>query len=817
MNKLKMHTPDMTDKNIERIAALFPNVITEIKDDSGVARKAVDFDLLKQVLSKEIVEGDDERYRLDWPGKKAALLKANMPLTKTLRPCREESVNFDATGNLYIEGDNFEVLKVLQESYLGKVKMIYIDPPYNTGNDFIYKDNFAVDSEQWKVVSGEYDEEGGKLFRNTDSNGRFHSDWLSMMYERLVVARDLLKDDGVIFISIDDNEVHNLRKICDEVFGEENFVAEMVWERAYSPKNDAKYISNSHDYILMYTRHIESFQIGRLPRTEEANARYLNPDNDPRGVWKTSDLSAKRYTPADRYPITTPSGRVVEPPTGRSWSLSAKAFAERLADNRIWFGIDGNSVPQMKRFLSELRHEGMAPQSILFYKAVGHSQEGAQEVTKLLESGAFDGPKPLRLLNRLLILANTQSNDIILDFFSGSATTAHAVMQLNAEEVDSDKLPTNRSQLITNHSPLSTKKGNRKFIMVQLPEKTDENSEAYKAGYKTIADIGKERIRRAGKKVVSEKWEVISMEEKIRCGCRELPREVGSEQWTVGSKELTTNHSQLTTKTNGGSDYGCKELPRADCMAKGNGSGQGSLFDSQKTSKGGTVQPVGPNTAGSGFNPVKHSGGASTEFNQGVSAIYGDSKGLKSGTGDSTASLRESRIPCRYGHFGSDATLTGDRENAVCSFKNTVHCPLTTKHSIDIGFRVYKTDESNMKDVFYHPAKLDQEQLAFVESNIKEDRTPEDLLTQVILDLGLELSLPIETKKIGKNTVFIVQTNALVACFDNDIDFKIVDTIAGLKPFKVVFKDASFKDDKDRINVEERFKRLSPETRVTVI
>ncbi|MFA5466793.1 MAG: site-specific DNA-methyltransferase [Candidatus Izemoplasmatales bacterium] len=637
MEKMKMSTPDLTDMNIAKIGALFPNVITEIRDENGDIKKAVDFDLLRQVLSKSLVEDENERYRLDWPGKKASLLKANTPITKTLRPCREESVNFETTENLYIEGDNFEVLKILQESYLGKIKMIYIDPPYNTGNDFIYRDNFSKNKDEYEQDLGLTDEEGGKLFRNTDANGRYHSDWLSMMYERLVVARDLLKDDGVIFISIDDNEVHNLRKICDDVFGEENFIANLIWERAYAPKNDAKYVSNSHDYIVVYSKMIESFIIGRLERTEEADARYRNPDNDPRGVWKPSDLSVKTYNADCDYLITTPSGRKIEPPAGRCWSLSKKAFFERLSDNRIWFGPDGNSVPSIKRFLTELKFEGMAPTSILFYREVGHSQEGAKEVVSLFEGkGHFDGPKPVRLLSRLLTLANTQPNDTIVDFFSGSSTTAHAVMQLNAEDG-----------------------GNRKFIMVQLPEPCDENSEAFKAGYKNIAEIGKERIRRAGKKIV---------------------------------EELKKKNQQL-------------EL---------------------------------------GEEPV--------DLNK-----------------------------------------------------------------LDIGFRVYKTDTSNLKDVFYHPSELDQGMLYSLESNIKEDRTPEDLLTQVLLDLGLELTLPIETKQMFSNTVYIVQTNALIACFDENVDFRIVDQIADLKPLRVVFKDASFINDKDRINVEERFKRLSPETKATVI
>ena len=486
MRKPKFETPDLTSENIEKIAALFPNCITEMLDEERstpekkVYKRAVNFELLKQMLSPDVVDGD-EAYEFTWVGKKAAIVEANKPIRKTLRPCVAESKDWDTTENLYIEGDNLEVLKLLQESYLGKVKMIYIDPPYNTGNDFIYADDFRMESEEWKVESGEWSEEGDRLFKNTDTNGRFHSDWCSMIYSRLLLARNLLTDDGVIFISIDDNEQENLKKICDEVFGGQNFVAQLVWERAFSPKNDARFISNSHDYVLMYAKNITQFIIGRLPRTAEAHARYSNPDNDPRGVWMSSDISVKTYNAECDYPITAPSGRVIEPPAGRCWSLSKKAFLERLQDNRIWFGPDGNGVPRIKRFLTDLKHEGMAPTSIMFFKDVGHSQEGAQEVSKLLDGGFFSGPKPQRLMQRLLTLANLKTDSVVLDFFSGSASTAHAVMSKNAEDG-----------------------GHRKFIMVQLPEKCDEASEAYKAGYKNICEIGKERIRRAGEKILKE-------------------------------------------------------------------------------------------------------------------------------------------------------------------------------------------------------------------------------------------------------------------------------------------------------------------------
>lgn len=641
MDKLKMHSPNLTQENIRKIMELFPNCVTEIRGEGGrmkdeekmdssfiphpsSLRYAVDFDQLRQELSDSIVEGPQERYHLDWPGKREALLTANAPIAKTLRPYREESVDFDTTKNLFIEGDNLDALKLLQETYLGKVKMIYIDPPYNTGNDFIYEDDFAENTEEFLKRTNQKDVEGKRLVANTESNGRFHSDWLSMIYPRLKLGRNLLSDDGVIFISIDDNEVAQLRKICDEVFGEGNFVAQLVWERAYSPKNDAKYISNSHDYVLMYVKQIYDFSIGRLPRTAEANARYQNPDNDPRGVWKPSDMSVKTYNEECDYPITTPAGRVIEPPAGRCWSLSKKAFLERLKDNRIYFGSEGNSVPSIKRFLSELKYDGMAPISIMPYKDVGHSQEGAKEVTALLEAGAFDGPKPIRLLRRLLTLANLDNDSVTLDFFSGSATTAHAVMQLNAEDG-----------------------GNRKFIMVQLSEACDEKSEAFKAGYKTIAEIGKERIRRAGKKILEGE---------------------------------------------------CHE----------------------------------------GWNK-------------------------------------------------------------------------------DVGFRVLKLDTSNMADVYYAPDAINQTELFDAVDNVKPDRTPEDLLFQVLLDWGVDLTLPIRKESIQGKMVFFVAENSLVACFDIGITEAFVRELAGYKPLRVVFRDNGFESDAVKINAEQIFRQLSPETEVKAI
>lgn len=480
MDKMRMESVDMTAQNIDKIGSMFPNCITETIDENGKPKKAINFELLKQVLSDEVIDGD-EAYEFTWVGKKAAIVEAHKPIRKTLRPCKEESKNWDKTENLYIEGDNLEVLKLLQESYLNKVKMIYIDPPYNTGNDFIYNDEFSMTGAEYTYEIGEMDEGGNRMFKNTDTNGRFHSDWCSMIYSRLSIARNLLSEEGVIFISIDDHEQENMKKICGEIFGETNFIAQVVWERAYSPINLMKHFSPSHDYIICYAKNIEFTMCNGIKRSDEANDRYSNPDNDSRGVWKSSDLSVGPAVQENIYPITTPSGRIVEPPAGRSWSLSRKAFHERLQDNRIWFGNDGNSVPSMKRFLSELRKNGITPMTVWKYTDVDHSQGATQKLQKIFDGKKiFDYPKPVNLIKRCIGLYS-EENSIILDFFSGSATTAHAVMQLNTEDG-----------------------GNRKFIMIQLPEKIDEKSEAYKAGYKNICEIGKERIRRAGAKIKAE-------------------------------------------------------------------------------------------------------------------------------------------------------------------------------------------------------------------------------------------------------------------------------------------------------------------------
>ena len=480
MKKMNMQTTNIVDENIKRIGELFPNCLTERLNDEGKPEVAIDFDQLRQELSKDIVEGAEERYQFTWPDKRNAIRLANAPTTDTLRPCRDESVDFDNTQNLYIEGDNLQVLKLLRENYLGKVKMIYIDPPYNTGNDFVYNDDFDKDRHEYIHNSGQYDEEGYQMVQNTESNGRFHTDWLNMIYPRLKVAKDLLSEDGAIFISIDDNEVENLKKVCDEVFGERNFLAQVVWERAYAPINLKKHFSNSHDYILCYAKNVNSLICNGLPRNSSQNDDYKNIDNDPRGPWKAGNPSVGPAVAKNIYEITSPSGKVFLPPSGRSWLYSKERFQEMVADNRIYWGKDGNSCWAPKMFLSEVK-QGVTPMTIWKYTEVGHSQDATKALKTLFDGhDYFDYPKSVELIKRCIQLYSNK-NSLILDFFSGSATTAHAVMQLNAEDG-----------------------GKRKFIMVQLPEATDEKSEAYKAGYKNICEIGKERIRRAGKKIKEE-------------------------------------------------------------------------------------------------------------------------------------------------------------------------------------------------------------------------------------------------------------------------------------------------------------------------
>lgn len=476
MDKIKLESSNIADENFEKLASLFPNVVTETIVNDRVER-AIDVEKLKQEINAYVLEGNEERYNFTWPDKRKSVVLANTPTRNTLRACKEESKDFDNTENLYIEGDNLEVLKLLRNTYMGQIKMIYIDPPYNTGKDFVYQDNFYINKEEYKEMSGQFDEEGNRLFENTEANGRFHTDWLNMMYPRLKMARDLLSDDGVIFISIDDNEVSNLRKICDEIFGERNFIAQIVWERAFAPVNLKKHFSVSHDYLLFYSKNIELSVCNGLSRSQETNDRYSNPDNDPRGPWTSDNFSVGPAVESNIYEIITPSGRSCLPPNGRSWRVSKDKYFEMLKDNRVWFGEDGNGVPRYKRFLKDVKNS-VTPMSIWKYSDVGHSQDATKELKILFDNiHVFDYSKTIELIKRGISLYSDKDS-IILDFFSGSATTAHAVMQLNAEDG-----------------------GNRKYIMVQLPAETPEDSEARKAGYNTICEIGKERIRRAGEKI----------------------------------------------------------------------------------------------------------------------------------------------------------------------------------------------------------------------------------------------------------------------------------------------------------------------------
>ena len=478
MDKLRMESPDMVQGNVEKIAALFPNCVTEGPDGHGGLKKAVDFDKLRQMLSGDVLEGD-EAYEFTWVGKKAAMVEANKPTRQTLRPCPEESKNWDTTENLYIEGDNLQVLKLLQESYLGKVKMIYIDPPYNTGHDFIYNDHFEMDRDEYEQQTSMFDEDGNRNFtENTDSNPRFHSDWCSMMYSRLMLARNLLTEDGVIFISIGEEEVENLRKMADEVYGNKNLVGTILWKKKTNG-NNVGFLPPVHDYIICYSKNISGISdMGYPPSKEFVEKTFSNPDNDPRGPWTITDLSANHRGPY--FSITNPAtGESFLPPEGRYWVFNEQEVQKRIADGRIIFGRNGTTRPVQKVFLANRKLTRIRAES--WWDKNGMNEDATEELKVLFGAAKlFTHPKPTKVLKDLITIA-TDKNDIIMDFFSGSATTAHAVMQLNAEDG-----------------------GHRKFIMVQLPEACDEKSEAYKAGYKTICDIGKERIRRAGAKIEAE-------------------------------------------------------------------------------------------------------------------------------------------------------------------------------------------------------------------------------------------------------------------------------------------------------------------------
>jgi adenine-specific DNA-methyltransferase len=628
MNKPKMHTPDFTQENIAKLAALFPNCVTESRGEDGTVRRGIDFDQLRQELSDHVVEGPRERYHLDWPGKREALLAANAPIAKTLRPCREESVDFDTTKNLFIEGDNLDALKLLQETYLNKVKMIYIDPPYNTGNDFIYDDDFADGIADYLIKSNQTDEEGVRLVANTESNGRFHSDWISMMYPRLRLARQLLCESGAIFISIDDNEVAVLRRLCDEVFGAENFIATAIWQKVFSPKNTASYFSVDHDYILIFARNKTVWRPQLLPRSKDTESRYSNPDNDARGPWLSGAFQARNFYSKGEYEVESPSGKKFSNPKGTYWRVSYEKFTELDKDNRIWWGENGQGVPRLKRFLSEVK-DGVVPQTLWKYETVGHTQEAKEELLEFVtfseSENILNSVKPSRLLRHALKIGTSpQTNDIVMDFFGGSGPIAHAVMAQNSED-----------------------QGNRRFIVVQIPEALPKPE----TDAKTIADLAKSRIRNVG---------------------------------TAIQKERNT----------------------------------GTLFRS----------------------------------------------------------------------------------------------PLP-----DLGFRVLKIDTSNMKDVYYQPVAVRQKELFKDIDNIKEDRTEEDLLFQVLLDWGVDLSLPITREQIGDQTVFFVDHNALAACFATGVTEELVKQIAHRQPLRVVFRDAGFDSDAVKINVEQIFRLLSPGTEVRTL
>lgn len=616
MDKLKMQTENIADKNFEMLSKMFPNALTETitgYDDDGkpIVERAIDADVLRQEISCKVVEGKDERYQFTWPDKKKAVLMANKAINKTIRPCKEKSVNFKETENIYIEGDNLEVLKLLQETYLGKIKLIYIDPPYNTGHDFIYSDNFSKTISDYLSSSGQCDDDGNLMVANLESNGRFHSDWLNMMYSRLRLAKNLLSDDGVIVISIDDNEQHNLRKICDEIFGASSFVTDFIWNSRKSVSNDAV-VSLNHNYTLVYAKNMSVFYENKatfkLPDTGEG---FDNPDNDPRGKWKADPFDSPGIRPNLTYKITNPNnGAEYWPPEGRCWRTGEKEYLQFLEEGRIVFGKNGASKPQLKRFFSDAQSKGLTPKSL--WDDCGTATDGTKEIIDIFGTKVFDTPKPVGFIKRIIELC-TDENSIVLDFFSGSATTAHAVIEKNAEDG-----------------------GKRKFILVQVPEKCGENSQAKNAGYQTICDIGEDRIRRIG--------------DKNRC----------------------------------------------------------------------------------------------------VSA--------------------------------------------------------------DTGFRVLKLDSSNMKDVYYNPTETQQSLFDTYADNIKEDRTPEDLLFQVMLDLGVLLSGKIEETTIAGKQVFNVADGFLIACFDNDVTEETVKAVAEKKPYYAVFRDSSMANDSVATNFDQIFASISPDT-----
>lgn len=674
MDKMKMHTPNKADENFEKLAQMFPNAVTETIDDtSGEVVRAIDKDVLMQEINTHVVEGREERYQFTWPDKKKSILLANAPINKTLRPCREESVDFDNTENLYIEGDNLEVLKLLQDTYLGKIKMIYIDPPYNTGNDFVYEDNFAQSTDEYMENSGQFDEEGNRLVKNLDSNGRFHTDWLNMIYPRLKIAKDLLSDDGVIFISIDDNELENLKKACDEVFGEQNFATQFIWTKTATPPSLSHKCRKTVEYVLCYEKSLDNTRyFGSL--LSGGDVPLLNTGNPIKELV---------------FPVGSVRFNFVKNGTVRSGSYDK---VELLDDIVVSDGINQNKFRMKAEFKwgqpmlnAEVANgtyfvckteklsirfqrpydEGnfKTPNNFLNLElnkeiSIGTNESAVKELEELGLSKFFDFPKPVSLVKYLVNMISKFDKDaVILDFFSGSATTAHAVMQLNAEDG-----------------------GNRKFIMVQLPELTDEKSEAYKAGYKNICEIGKERIRRAGAKIKEQN-------DKLKD--------------TIYLKN--DDDINLFTKA---ANKGIKEIDK-----------------------------------------IKNS----------------------------FSKIDESR-------------------------------------DLDLGFRVLKCDSSNMKDVYYNPADYTTSLFDTLEDNIKDDRTPEDLLFQVMLDLGVLLSSKIVETVIGGKKVFNVADNYLIACFDKDVTDETITEIAKKKPYYFVMRDSSMANDSVATNFDQIFATYSPDT-----
>lgn len=672
MDKLKMHSPNKVDENIEKIGALFPNCLTEVKNENGEVVRAIDFDMLRQELSSVIVEGNEERYQFTWPDKKKSILLANAPIAETLRPCRGESVDFDNTENLYIEGDNLDVLKLLQETYLGKIKMIYIDPPYNTGNDFVYEDDFAESADDYLANSGQFDAEGNRLVQNTESNGRFHTDWLNMIYPRLRLAKDLLADDGVIFISIDENEVVNLRKICDEVYGAINFVAQITLLCNPKGRSQDKYIANCHEYVMVYSRTVLSPGSVSIPKTQsEINEDY--PLADEFGSYRELELRnthrdfGKFNRPKLWYPFFArkdgtvslteePESEVVYPFWDDGFEGCWTWGKEKASSNMrllVAKEINGKKKIYRKAYAYSDDSAPLKQVKSIWNDKSFFTEKGQIAFNSLFASKGkvFQAPKSVSMIKQCIQMS--QSNDaIVLDFFSGSATTAHAVMQLNAEDG-----------------------GHRKFIMVQLPEETDEKSEAYKAGYKNICEIGKERIRRAGAKI---------------------------------KRDLVLN--------------------------------------------------AGVTMATTLFHPKNED------------------------------------------EMNNEAALLMDIEK-----------------TIDTGFRVLKLDSSNMKDVYYNPAETVQTSLDELADNIKPDRTPEDLLFQVMLDLGVMLSSKIEESTIAGKKVFNVADGFLIACFDANVTDEVITEIAKKKPYYFVMRDSSMVSDSVATNFEQIFATYSPETERRVL